>query len=59
MVIEKINKIFDDAKNDNEQFEESYQSLKKTKNTESSGHKKKVIFEDENLPEPSRPSTVP
>jgi hypothetical protein len=64
MIIDKINRIFDDAKNDNDQFEESYQSLKKTKATESSGLKKKVVFEDdknknEDLPEPSRSSTIP
>ena len=29
MIVEKINKIFDEAQKDNREFEDSYQSLKK------------------------------
>lgn len=29
MILEKINKIFDEAQKDNKEFEDSYQSLKK------------------------------
>lgn len=32
MIIQKLNKIFDDVKKDNQEFEESYHGLKKPAN---------------------------
>jgi len=50
MVIDKINKIFDEAKNDKEEFEESYQSLKKPKMENSDRKEKKSDYRRRSIP---------
>lgn len=73
MVIEKINKIFDEAQKENKEFEDSYQSLKKPQSFidtsmqandqsidyVSPGKKQKKVTIVEDGGQPQRPSLVP